>query len=382
MEQDLHDKLLAAQARIKELENRLNQQNDQLRFFVQQAPVAMAMFDTGLNYLIASEKYERDWMGGRAYIGKSHFDLFPDMLEKWKDTYRRCLKGVTETCLEDPFRHKDGSIDYIDWVTTPWYDQQNEVGGLILYAERVNERVEDKEKLIRLNRQIKNNKEKLESLVYAISHNLKQPLMACLSVLELAKGSHKTGQYQNIQQRYQYLEATQKRMLASLEDFLAHTHLGQPTGIYPVKLNELIDEICENLQSQIEQKGIDIKVPKLPIIYANEFEMMALFQNIIANAVRHNEHEQAFVHIDFKADDDFWQFRISDNGPGIPLEKQEHIFEYARPVSSHEHKGQAGIGLAFCRRIVQSLNGKIWIASTPQKGTSVSFTLPRESDHL
>ncbi|MEL7531082.1 MAG: ATP-binding protein [Bacteroidota bacterium] len=381
MEQDLGAELIAAQARIKELENRLNQQSDQLRFFVQQAPVAMAMFDKELNYLIASGKYVQDWIGKREYIGESHFELFPDMLDKWKETYRRCLKGVTETCLEDPFKHRDGSVDYIDWVTTPWYDQQNEIGGLILYAERVNERVEDKKKLLRLNRQIKDHKEKLESLVYAISHNLQQPLMACLSVLEFAKESHRQGQYQSIQKRYQYLEATQKRMLASLQDFLAHAQLEEPTGIYPVNLNELIDEICENLQSEIEAKEIDFRVPKLPIIQANEFEMMALFQNIIANAVRHNNQDQAFVQVNFQAEGDFWQFSISDNGAGIPIEKQANIFEYARPVNTENQAHQMGIGLAFCRRIVKSLNGKIWLDSTPQQGTTVSFTLPKESDH-
>lgn len=382
MEQDLRAELIAAHARIKELESRLNQQSDQLRFFVKQAPVAMAMFDKDLNYLIASEKYVQDWIGKRDYLGISHFTLFPDMLDKWKETYRRCLKGVTESCLEDPFRNKDGSVDYIDWVTTPWYDQKNEVGGLILYAERANERVEDKEKLLRLNRQIKGHKEKLESLVYAISHNLQQPLMACLSVLEFAKESHEKQQHQSVEKRYQYLEATHKRMLASLEDFLAHAHLEEPIGIYPVALNELVDEICENLQSEIEAKEIDFRVPKLPIIHANEFEMMALFQNIIANAVRHNHHEQAFVQIDFLPEGDFWQFSIKDNGEGIPVEKQAEIFEYTRPVNNKHAERQLGIGLAFCRRIVKSLNGKIWLESTPTQGTTVTFTLPRESDHL
>lgn len=121
MEQkDLKAALEAAQARIRELEAQLGQHNEQLQYFVQQAPVGMAMFDQDLNYLVASEKYVRDWIGKREYIGQSHFELFPYMLDKWKDTYKRCLKGVTETCLEDPFQHQDGSIDYIDWVTTPW----------------------------------------------------------------------------------------------------------------------------------------------------------------------------------------------------------------------------------------------------------------------
>ncbi|MFK7922325.1 MAG: ATP-binding protein [Bacteroidia bacterium] len=377
MEQDLHTQLLAAQARIKELENRLNQQSDQLQFFVQHAPVAMAMFDLELKYLIASEKYVQDWVGKRPYLGKSHFELFPDMLEKWKETYRRCLKGVTETCLEDPFQHRDGSIDYIDWVTTPWYNHDDEIGGIILYADRVNDRVEDKKKLLRLNGEIKQNKEKLESLVYAISHNLQQPLMACLSVLELARDSHQAGQFQNIQKRYQYLEATQRRMLASLQDFLAHTHLDDPTGIHSVNLNEIVDEICENLQTEIELKSIALKIPKLPIIQANEFEMMALFQNIMANAIRHNAHPQPYVQIDFTEEGDFWQFCIQDNGPGISLEKQETIFEQSRPHDNTKSEQEIGIGLAFCRRIVKSLNGKIWLDSTPDQGTSVSFTLPR-----
>lgn len=380
MEQDLHNQLLAAQARIKELESRLNQQSDQLQFFVQHAPVAMAMFDLDLRYLIASEKYVRDWIGNRPYLEESHFELFPDMLEKWKETYRRCLKGVTETCLEDPFQHRDGSIDYIDWVTTPWYNQKNEIGGIILYADRVNDRVADKKKLLGLNKEIQKNREKLESLVYAISHNLQQPLMACLSVLELARDSHQEGQFQNIQKRYQYLEATQRRMLASLQGFLTHTHLDDPTGMHPVNLNEIVDEICANLQTEIELKAVSIKVPKLPIIQANEFEMMALFQNIMANAIRHNVHAQPYVQIDFTEEGDFWQFRIQDNGPGIPLEKQETIFEHSRPHNNTKAEQEIGIGLAFCRRIVKSLDGKIWLVSAPDQGTSVSFTLPRVTE--
>ncbi|MEL6651554.1 MAG: ATP-binding protein [Bacteroidota bacterium] len=378
MEQkDLKAALEAAQARIRELEAQLGQHNEQLQYFVQQAPVGMAMFDQDLNYLVASEKYVRDWIGKREYIGQSHFELFPYMLDKWKDTYKRCLKGVTETCLEDPFQHQDGSIDYIDWVTTPWYNNQNEIGGLILYAERVNERVADKEKLKRLNRQIRSQKEKLESLVYAISHNLQQPLTACLSVLELAKNGHQHLEPQSMQKNYQYLEATQRRMLASLQNFLDHTHLENPTGLHSVNLNELIDEICENLQNQIEERGIEIRVPKLPIIQANEFEMMALFQNIMVNAVRHNRSEEAFVEIDFREDGEVLEFMIHDNGPGMPLEKQALIFEHAREVAHGDNEPAYGIGMPFCRRIVKSLNGKIWLESEVGLGTKVFFTLPR-----
>ena len=107
---------------------------------ISQLSVAIAIFDKNLCYMDASEKWISDYHLNKVQIiGKSHYEIFPEIGEEWKAIHRECLKGVIKRNDEDKFERADGSIQWLKWEVKPWYTKYKEVGGLIMLSEDITE---------------------------------------------------------------------------------------------------------------------------------------------------------------------------------------------------------------------------------------------------
>mgnify|MGYP002795026922 CR=1 FL=1 len=118
------------------------QSNEQvLRLFVEHTPAAIAMFDQDMKYIVASRRFTEDYqLGKQDIIGRSHYEVFPDLPDHWKEAHKRCLAGAVEKAEEEAFRRLDGNVDWIRWEIHPWYDREGVVGGIILFSEVITER--------------------------------------------------------------------------------------------------------------------------------------------------------------------------------------------------------------------------------------------------
>ncbi|HWJ17652.1 MAG TPA: PAS domain S-box protein, partial [Geobacterales bacterium] len=109
---------------------------ERLRWFVEQAPVAIAMFDRNMHYMAVSRLWRTDYaLGEASIIGRSHYDLFPEITPFWKDVHRRGLAGETLRDERDPFTHADGWVQWLSWEVRPWHDAGGAVGGIFAIAE-------------------------------------------------------------------------------------------------------------------------------------------------------------------------------------------------------------------------------------------------------
>lgn len=125
----------------KKAEKELLRNEQVLRLFVENSPAAIAMFDREMRYIVASRRFLTDYrLGDQDIIGRSHYDVFPEMPERWKEIHRRCLAGAIERSEEDPFPRSDGNTDWVRWEIRPWYEADGNVGGIILFSEVVTER--------------------------------------------------------------------------------------------------------------------------------------------------------------------------------------------------------------------------------------------------
>ena len=116
-------------------------QEAQLRLFVEHAPVALAMFDDQMRYLYASRRWMADFgLGDCDLRGRSHYDVFPEIPERWKDAHRRGLQGDVLSAEADRFERADGSVYWLKWELRPWFDTGGKVGGLLITAEDITER--------------------------------------------------------------------------------------------------------------------------------------------------------------------------------------------------------------------------------------------------
>lgn len=119
----------------KQTELMLEESNKRNRVFVEQSPSAVAMFDTDMKYLAASDKWKEDYgLNGRDIIGKSHYEIFPEIGDDWKKIHRECLKGSINRVDQAPFVRADGTTQWLTWEVRPWYEAEGIIGGLLMYT--------------------------------------------------------------------------------------------------------------------------------------------------------------------------------------------------------------------------------------------------------
>ncbi len=112
--------------------------NRLLELFVEHAPVALAMFDREMRYLAVSRRWAEDHgIDAREVVGRSHYEVNPEVPERWKETHRRGLAGETQQVEVDRYDRADGAIEWIRWQITPWRADDGSVGGIVLFYEDI-----------------------------------------------------------------------------------------------------------------------------------------------------------------------------------------------------------------------------------------------------
>lgn len=107
-----------------------------LRLFVQYAPAGIAMLDRNMRYLIASQRWVDQYHleSVESLIGRSHYEIFPEIPKRWRQIHQRCLAGAIEKSEEDLFIRLNGNELWISWEIHPWYTATNEIGGIIIFS--------------------------------------------------------------------------------------------------------------------------------------------------------------------------------------------------------------------------------------------------------
>ena len=117
-------------------------------YIISHARSAIAVFDKDLIYIYVSKRYLKDYkVKEQNVIGKHHYEIFPDIPQKWKDVHQRSLAGEVLNSEEDPYLREDGSVDWTRWECRPWYESDGSIGGIIIYNEVINERKKIEEAL-------------------------------------------------------------------------------------------------------------------------------------------------------------------------------------------------------------------------------------------
>jgi chemotaxis family two-component system sensor kinase Cph1 len=156
-----------------------------------------------------------------------------------------------------------------------------------------------------------------------------------------------------------------------ITDLLNYSRLNSvPRPYQNVNLNELIFVVTKNLESTIQSKGAIIEYSNLPVIFAEQYQLTQMLQNLIDNSMKFVKDKAPHIRINCMETSDFWQINVSDNGIGIPDEFKEKIFLiFQRLHTENEYPG-TGIGLAICKKVADLHDGQIWFESEPDQGTT------------
>lgn len=130
--QDIHES--------KMIQIKLRESDERNRIFVEQAPNALAMFDRDMNYMAASQQWLKDYhLTSSSIIGRSHYEVFPEIGDGWKKIHQVCMMGAIDKCDEAKFVREDGSVQWIAWEVRPWYIRDGEIGGILMYTADITE---------------------------------------------------------------------------------------------------------------------------------------------------------------------------------------------------------------------------------------------------
>jgi PAS domain S-box-containing protein len=140
----------------KRMEGELREREEQLRLFIGHAPAAIAMFDREMRYMAVSQRWLNDYgVDGHNLLGRSHYDVFPEIPERWKEIHRRSLAGSVERAEDDPFPRADGTTQWLRWEVRPWYTAQGAIGGIVVFSEDISARKMAEQVLRERDRQFK-----------------------------------------------------------------------------------------------------------------------------------------------------------------------------------------------------------------------------------
>ena len=217
----------------------------------------------------------------------------------------------------------------------------------------------------------------LEQFAYVASHDLQEPLRKIAGFCQLLERRYR-GQLDDRADEYiDFVVDGAKRMQDLINDLLSFSRVGRNTaGFEPLELAAIVDDALANLRTALEESGADIEVGSLPAVVGDRRLLVALFQNLIGNALKFRDRDQPVVRIDAIRDGERWVVSVADNGIGIDPEYGEQIFTIFQRLHSRTDYEGTGIGLALAKKIVEHHGGSIWLDDEVAEGATFRFSRP------
>ncbi len=348
-------------------EEALREHEKVLRLFVEHSPAAIAMFDKEMRYLVTSRRWLEDYgLGDQHLIGRSHYEVFPEVPQRWIDIHRRCLAGAIERCEEDPFPRPDGHTDWVRWEARPWRQANNEIGGIIIFSEVITARkqaeqtiAENAERLARLSRQLLAAQETERRRV---AHELHDEIGQLLTVVKL--------DLQTVlrQPGTTALAPALKEGMESIDRVVAQVR-DLSLDLRPSMLDDLglVPTLRWYVQRQAQRLGAGIEValslpPALPRLPGEiETACFRVAQEALTNTTRHAGATR--IEVTLAAGERDLELTVHDNGSGFD-------------AGAVRRRTAGGFGLLGMQERAELTGGQLTIISAPGQGTTVRARFP------
>jgi PAS domain S-box-containing protein len=409
------DSIVTDMTERQRYEMALERERQQLRQVVTHAPVAMAMLDTQMCYLAHSNQWLEDYqLEAENPIGRSHYEVFPNLPDRWREIYRQALQGEILSCNEEQFSRADGQPVYLRWVVQPWYTSTqatektteklaridtslshrsnegtppepdpNEIGGIIIVTQIVNEWVEAREAALESTR--------MKSQFLAnMSHEIRTPMNGVIGMTELLLQTPLNAQQRDF---VKTLQTSGKNLLLLINDILDFSKLEageMRLEQLDFNLKTCLENVVDALSVQAMDKGLELLTiidRDVPIhLRGDESRLRQVLLNLMGNALKFTERGEAIVRVRRSAQTDSsptaigLRFEVIDTGIGIDAEGRSKLFQSFSQVdaSTTRKYGGTGLGLAISKQIVQLLGGEIDVESEVGRGSMFWFTADLE----
>ncbi len=364
--------------------NQVRQAHDQLQAILNSTREGLIMLDNEGRIVMANKAVEsflglrREDMVGQVFgqmVKAQHeklsmvLGLRGDELDEWV----RSLQTQPALEMVREFRSRGPQRRFSQVSSPVVVDQANTIIGRLLVFQDVSEE--------------KELEEMRESLSSMIVHDLRSPLTSVLGGLklieEIALGE---GADDMAVQAMKIAQRSCNSLLLLIDSLMDISQLetgSLPLEHAPAPLAPLVHKVAASLSPLAMERGVILKeaVPDLPLVAIDDDKIRRVFINLIDNALKFSPVGGEIIITAKQIDADgreLVQCTVSDQGPGIPNEFKEKIFDPFMQVRNPAYKGQqgSGLGLAFCKLAVEAHGGRIWIETPPDGGSRFHFTLP------
>jgi len=306
------------------------------------------------------------------------FLMTPEARTRWQEAVN---EGQPVRNLESKILRADGEIGWVRLNVWPFHES---AGGTVGYEGTLTDITDFKRAQFELREReeiLKRSRTELEHIPYVVSHDLQEPLQLVTRYAALLKQRLAGAENEETGRFLSHLLESAERMQERIDDVLRYSRVGtQVQPFKPVDLGKVIEEVRENLKLAIEEADAKVVYHALPVITADRNQMVLLFENLIANAIKFAGDAPPVVQVLAMEQDEAWVISVKDNGIGINPRHHHRIFlMFQRLHTASEYPG-TGIGLAICKRIVDNHGGRIWVDSAPGEGATFHVSIPmRES---
>jgi len=282
----------------------------------------------------------------------------------------------------EPIKNEAGELLYWLGTSTDIHDQKS-------LSDQLEKKVEERTvELSNANLALLRSNEELERFASVASHDLKEPLRKIQVFSDLLQQPSP----RNAEATIKKIREASNRMMTLIDDLLEFSSLNRsPGGFEKVDLNQILQEIRQDLEVALEEKGAFISSDPLPTIKGVSYQLNQLFSNLIGNAIKYSKANEApRIQIrsrlaspqevgglsNLDSQKAYHLIRIEDNGIGFKEEDAERIFTIFQRLHSRDTYAGTGVGLAVCRKVAHNHGGEIYASSTPDKGSCFTVLLP------
>lgn len=373
----------------KRAEAALIRSEAQLRRFVEQAPVSIAMFDRNMHYIVTSRRWVSEYGRGRQDLtGLCHYDVHPDLPAHWHEVHRRGLDGEMLENADDQWIQSDGTHNWLRWAVHPWRDHNDEVGGIIIFAEDISARRLAEEQIHRLNAELEQrvaerttelraaNRE-LEAFTYAVAHDLRAPLRAMNGFSMALKEDYPGLFVSDAAACLDEIIEGSRRMSELIDGLLALSRSTQgKLERQVVDLTAIARRICSELARSEPQRKVRWEIEDALAARGDPRMLEVVLYNLLGNAWKYTARTtDARIKMLTTVEDDERHFCVDDNGAGFDMSYANKLFVPFQRLHRRDEFPGIGIGLATVQRIIHRHGGHIYAHGTPGKGAHFCFTI-------
>ena len=318
--------------------------------------------------------YRRDELIGTDF--SNYFTDYDKAKEGYKEVFRKGF--VKNYGLE--IRHKNGNITPVLYNATVYKNESGDIIGVFAAARDISQLKRAENKLQNVINKLEISNKDLKEFAYVASHDLKEPLRMIKSFLTLLEKKYGENFNEEANGYINYAIDGAERMDMMINDLLEYSRVeSKEIEFKYLNSEKIVEQALNNLKPFIDEYHAVVTYSSLPVIYANEPQMVQLFQNLINNGIKYCDKEIPRINISSENKDSDYVFNVKDNGIGIDEAQLKRIFIIFQRLHTRDEYNGTGIGLAISKKIVQNHRGKIWAESEPGIGTTFSFTIPNQS---